>query len=134
GECYREYQFSKKLLSNQVVDTSYYACIYEVPNETGKEWMQEEQWIKGNPALGTFLPLDNMRLDFKSAKAGGITEQLDFQSRCCNQWVQPNNCFIPFDKWQECKGDIPEDLLEQNEAVLGIDLAKTTDLVGLSWV
>lgn len=108
-------------------DPSTIAHLYAVPDDA--DIWDEEVWKLGNPALGDFRSLDDLRAYAARAKRMPSFEA-PFRNLYLNQRVDAQSPFLARAEWEGCKAEGP--LLQPGEPVwLGLDLSATTDLTAL---
>lgn len=130
GICYDTYQYSKKLIEKSIKNDKFLPAIYEL--EAGKDWMDEENWKRANPALGDFRSLEEMRSSFEKAK-DMLSFQTSFKTLYLNEWTDSAITWIPQEKWRECvvkREDLPD--LAKLPCYLGVDLSTTKDLTAIA--
>lgn len=123
--CYEEYDYAKKVLSDVIKDSTYFAYIREA--DVDDDWTDEAIWYKANPALGSFRSIDEMRDAFKKA-VNVPAYQNTFRRLYLNQWTQQHTRWIDIDKWDATAGEVDVESLKGKECFAGLDLASTTDI------
>lgn len=94
------------------------------------EIMDEEQWRKANPALGTFRSEADMRKQAEKALRMPSSENT-FRNLNLNQRVSAHSSAISRDAWLACKTDSRPPLSACTRIVGGLDLSGRTDLTAL---
>ncbi|MDB5294743.1 MAG: Terminase, partial [Phycisphaerales bacterium] len=70
--CGEQYLYAKRVLSGEVIDTSFLAVVFEAAKED--DWTAEATWFKANPSLGAAIGLEQFRGDFKEAQESAAKE------------------------------------------------------------
>ena len=101
--CYREYEYSKRIIEGLVEDPTYFPLIYEVPKEA--DWTDKSLWHLANPALGVTVRMEYLEEEF--VKAMNMPHlQTEFRQLYLNQWVNSKSAWIPLPKWDACSWNI----------------------------
>lgn len=93
------------------------------------DWTDERNWRWPNPALGTFLNIENLRADAANALTDP-TKENGFRQFRLNQRVSQVTRWMPLHVW-DGQGNIQmidEDELVGRSCFAGLDLSSTTDL------
>lgn len=123
-----QYDYAKRVKADPILDDRYYPCIYECPNETGKEWQHEKQWQACNPSCGITFPLRNLRDDYKTV-VNNPKEEFRFRTLRLNQWmVGGMNRWLSQHAWLQGKQAFNENELYGLPAYIGVDFARRHDL------
>lgn len=110
--------------------TAYF--LYEL--DEGDNWLDEKNWIKANPGLGTILHKD--ALSEKWEKAKRIEQDIrEFQYKSLNIFVDENIMPIPKKKIVDCQREFTDDEIKDLPCYIGVDLSEVNDLtnVNLLW-
>lgn len=91
--------------------------------------MDEDQWKKANPALGSFRSLDDVAEQAKAASRMPSAEN-SFRNLILNQRISVNAPFISRGTWMEC-ADAVTPIEECTEIYGGLDLSGKLDLTSL---
>lgn len=119
--CYGLYQYGKRVESGEVDDPSFFFRWWEADPDA--DWRDEATWASCNPALGTFLNVD----DFRSAVKQ--TPENEFRTKRLNQWVSSHSAWLPQGAWDGCAGaEVPAD---GTPIVVGFDGSYSGDSTGL---
>jgi phage terminase large subunit-like protein len=127
--CYKQREYSEKVLQGIVPDDSWFAWICGVDDE-GKsdfDWEDETNWGKANPCLGTAVKLDDLRQQAVKAKQDPSALNAFLRFRLCI-WTTKFSLWMPMDKWDACNLAIEYDLLKGRRCFGGLDLSTTTDI------
>ena len=113
--CWEDHEYARKVLEGIAENEAhfFYVCQLDVCDDCRKKgkdnpsceacdnWLDEQVWIKTNPALGEVLPIDYLRKQVKEAvdKPGkrSLVQRLNF---CV--WTQSEERFISPDAWRAC--------------------------------
>jgi phage terminase large subunit-like protein len=140
---WQEYkQFCKRLLAGIFGTTadhflvSYY-CLDEENkglNIKADEEFNEATWIKANPLIEVNpLLLDAIRKDAIEAKQ--MPSKLsEFRIKRINRPASTSDGWVDLTKWEQCKGEVDLDWLENYPCWGGLDLASTMDLASFRLV
>lgn len=123
--CWEQYKYASDIKKGHFTDPTFFSCVYEVPEDA--DWKDEKNWSLGNPGLGAFLNIDEMRAAAK--KAENIPAlQNTFRRLRLNQWTQQETRWIPLDKWDQGGEPFDFSLLKNRPCYGGLDLSSTTDI------
>lgn len=123
--CYEQHQKAQDILERRKIDKTFYPVIYGAPDDA--DWTSPEVWKKSNPSLGETIGMDKVEAACESAKQNPGEENAFRQLRL-NQWVKQTVRWMPMHKWDACKVDFDESLLERRVCYGGLDLSSTTDI------
>lgn len=123
--CYEQHQKAQDILEGRKIDKTFYPVIYGAPDDA--DWTSPEVWKKSNPSLGETIGMDKVEAACESAKQNPGEENAFRQLRL-NQWVKQTARWMPMHKWDACKVDFDESLLEGRVCYGGLDLSSTTDI------
>jgi phage terminase large subunit-like protein len=127
--CYKQREYSEKVLSGIVPDDTWFAWICGLDDE-GQEnfdWEDETNWIKANPCLGGAVQLDDLRQQALKAKEDPSSLNAFLRFRLCI-WTTNFSHWMPMDKWALCNFAIDRALLRNRRCYGGLDLSTTTDI------
>ena len=123
-----EYDYCSDVIDGIINDETILPVIYELDEE--KEWVNEEAWVKANPALGVIKSLKNLREKVERAKANPIElvnllcKDFNVRQNSINAWLtfeDLNNEEI-YSDWKDCY------------CIGGCDLSSTCDLTCASLI
>ncbi|MDR4182443.1 terminase large subunit [Bacillus subtilis] len=132
------YDYAKSLLTNKSEedeDVSYFTYITEP--DKGDKWDDRKVWEKVNPNWGISVQPTFIESEFKTAQMSAERKD-EFLSKYLNIFVRTTGTYFEKDIVQRMieddKGELITDLgdLSGEQAVLGLDLARTTDLTCVS--
>jgi len=123
--CYEQHQKAQDILEGRKIDKTFYPVIYGAPDDA--DWTSPEVWKNSNPSLGETIGVDKVEAACESAKQNPGEENAFRQLRL-NQWVKQTVRWMPMHKWDACKVDFDESLLEGRVCYGGLDLSSTTDI------
>jgi phage terminase large subunit-like protein len=132
SECYKLYDYARKVRDGIIDDPSFLPVIYEAPPDA--DWRDPEVWRTANPGLG--VTVSERYLEMKAREAENMpSEVLSFRQLHLNQWPEQLEGWLPMDRWKMCGAlDMDEDDLTGRKAWLGVDLASTRDLTAVAVV
>nr|DAI32686.1 MAG TPA: Large Terminase [Caudoviricetes sp.] len=81
--CFNEVIKTRNILDGALTDDSYFGILYEYDEKD--DWKDKRNFIKANPALGTFLKEDVLLSDLNDAIITP-SHQKDFISKTCGLW------------------------------------------------
>ena len=117
-----EYDYASQVIDGVVQDETLLPIIYELDDE--KEWTNEENWYKANPALGVIKSLKDLRDKVERAKANPI-ELVNLLCKDFNIRQNSVNAWLTFEDLNN--EEIYTDW-KDSYCVGGCDLSSTTDL------
>lgn len=126
-------EYGKKVLDGLVEDDKFFLMCFEL--DEGDDWTDENCWIKSNPLQATSeLGMDFLRSECKMALELP-SKQLSFRTKNLNQWLDGDDSevFISTDDLVKGRLEKPFDWTGK-KVMLGIDLAQSCDLCGVSMV
>lgn len=126
--CYEVYEYAKRVKEGVVEDKRFYPAIYEMGEKD--DWHDERTWAKSNPSLGHVFQIDNLRDEYRQARAIPAKEN-SFRRLRLNQWTEQEVKWMNADTWKACKRKIDWEKLEGKPCYAGMDLASTTDLAAV---
>lgn len=117
-----EYDYGSQVIDGTVPDETLFPVIYELDEE--KEWLDEECWMKANPALGTIKSIKDIREKVERAKANPI-ELVNLLCKDFNVRQNSVNAWLTFEDLnnEELYSD-----WKDTYCIGGCDLSSTTDL------
>ncbi len=123
--CYEQHQKAQDILEGRKINKTFYPVIYGAPDDA--DWTSPEVLKNSNPSLGETIGIDKVEAACESAKQNPGEENAFRQLRL-NQWVKQTVRWMPMHKWDACKVDFDESLLEGRVCYGGLDLSSTTDI------
>jgi phage terminase large subunit-like protein len=121
-----ERNFAENVLSAAVEADHYLALIYCVDDEDDD--FDESVWQKANPLMESnpLILTVNRRMAIEAkAMPGKLAE---FRIKRLNRRSSVSNGFINLLRWDECKGTVDLEEMEQFPCVASLDLSSTTDM------
>lgn len=120
------YTYAKGIEKGEFEDESFYFSIYEA--DKGCDLLDEEQWFKANPALGTFRSYEELKsLALRATRLK--TQEAAFRRLYLNQHVAlDGESAINIDLWDECVQDINLEDLRGMPCWDGLDMGSTQDI------
>jgi phage terminase large subunit-like protein len=128
--CYRQREYSEKVLNGIVPDDTWFAWICGLDPEDIEDlagWEDESKWPKANQCWGTAVKLADMRDQAIKAKGDPSSLNTFLRFRLC-VWTTTFSMWMPMDKWDHCKAKIERELLKGRRCFGGLDLSTTTDI------
>lgn len=116
------------------MDQRYFSAIYELDKNDMKDYDDRSNWVKANPLFAEFPEImKKLDSDYEASKRDSEKYQL-FLTKNLNVWLTNDVTlnYVDYDSWREC--EVEEVNFEGKEVVVGIDMAKSTDLCGVSIV
>ena len=110
--------YAKKKMSNTI------ACHVHA-SDPDCDILDEEQWKKANPGLGTIRSLEDLEEAANTVHDTGVGES-DFRNLFLNQRVERFDPYVSRDAWKKCSGPVND----RDDIVwyAGLDLSATQDL------
>ncbi|NEZ45278.1 terminase large subunit [Paenibacillus alvei] len=135
--CYRiEYNFVSKLLDPNVdlENDEYFAMVNELDEDD--DITDERNWLKANPIVASYpAGLKMLRSELKMALADP-EKMVAFKIKNMNVWVDAKlSGYMDMGKWKACGATKNNPMPDTSglDAVVGIDLSRTTDLTSCSF-
>jgi phage terminase large subunit-like protein len=128
--CYKQREYSEKVLNGLVPDDSWFAWICGLDPEDIEDpagWENEKLWPKANPCWGTAINLEKMRQQAIKAKGDPSSLNTFLRFRLC-VWTTNFSHWMPMDKWDACNFAIERELLRGRRCCGALDLSTTTDI------
>jgi phage terminase large subunit-like protein len=94
--CYRQHEYSRKVLSGALKDDSLFAYVAALDEKD--DWRNPKVWPKANPGLGKILPVRYLEEQVREAVGMPAKEALVRRLNFC-QWTESHSVFIPDDVW-----------------------------------
>lgn len=120
------YTYAKGIENGEFEDESFYYAIFE-----GKEKcdiLDEDEWFKSNPALGTFRKYDDLKnLALRATRIK--TQEAAFRRLYLNQHIAlDGEGAIPMDLWRSCQQEFTLSQLKGMTSWEGLDMSSTQDI------
>ena len=126
GVCYEQRDYGVKVLEEVVEDREYFAFICEL--DDGDDWLDEDNWRKGNPNLGVSVRLEELRTAAKRA-AAIPSQQNDFRTKRLDEWTQQQTRWLDMEAWRALpQEEVP---FVGRKCYAGLDLSSTRDVSAL---
>jgi phage terminase large subunit-like protein len=132
--CWLKREYIIKVLQGIIPDDTWFGWICGLDEEDIKDpngWMDERNWIKAAPALGTIIRIEEMRRQAHNA-ANDPSALNIFLRYQLSVWTSGHSTWMPMDKWDLCKQQIALELLRGRRCLAGLDLSTTTDIAALA--
>lgn len=128
--CYRQREYSEKVLEGVIPDDTWFAWICGLDAEDLESpdgWQDESKWQKANPCWGTAVKLTELR--DQAVKAKGDPSSLDtfLRFRLC-VWTTKFSAPLPIDKWDLCNLGADREKLRGRRCFGGLDVSTTIDI------
>jgi phage terminase large subunit-like protein len=125
--CWRQREYSEKVLAGIIEDDTWFAWICGLDPEDIEHWEDEKNWIKANPGLGTIVDLRDMRQQALKAREdpSALNSFLRFR---LSVWTSSHTAWMPMEKWDACNGEIDREELRGRPCVGALDLSTTIDI------
>jgi phage terminase large subunit-like protein len=128
--CYKQREYSEKVLTGIVPDDTWFAWICGLDPEDIEDpngWENESNWPKSTPCWGTAVKAAEMREQAIKAKGDPSSLNTFLRFRLC-VWTTTYSMWMPMDKLDLCKLQIQRELLRGRRCFGGLDLSTTTDI------
>lgn len=129
GQFFKLVKDARKVLSGEVIDTTFQPWIFEIPE--GADLDDSRNWILSLPSLGVTRQIEDVRAQWERDKRDG-TSRLAATRLVWNQWTDGEAAWIDVDAWDACKQPLPN--LDKRACVLGLDVGATRDLTAISLI
>lgn len=127
--------YGEKVNAGEIDDPSFKAFIFEATADC--DVLDEDEWLKANPALGDFLDLDSFRKLALRAKRVPTFEPT-FRLLHLNQRVAVGEQFVSRSDWDKNAGQVTDELRARLKArkpekrcYAGVDLSAVRDLTSV---
>lgn len=127
GLWWDELDYSKKVLSGEVIDTRYLPVIYAADEED--DIHDEKTWHKANPSLGKTMDLEEFRSDYEQAK-NSPEEWSDWLRYRLNLATTSYNKWLDMSVWHFTPQTLSKEKLQGKKCYVGFDLSSKIDLSG----
>lgn len=124
--CWELHSYAAGVIDGSIDDPSFLPVIYAAAD--GDDWTRPEVWRKANPGYGASVTADYLSRAAAEAKLSPGVEQA-FRRLHLNQWTESVTRWISLDRWDSCRGELPD--LAGRECVAALDLSSTLDLTAL---
>lgn len=132
GACYAENKKAQAILNQTLNDDSYFTVIYAY--DPDNDWKDSKNFIKANPALGSFLKEDVLLSDLNDALLTP-SHVSDFKSKTCGLWTNDVSNWISIEKWNKCHTEtIDWNQFEGSDCWCGLDLSSVNDVTAFTLV
>ena len=127
--CFEEWQYARKVLNGDVVDTHLLPIIYSAE---GMDYESPDAWRAANPSLGVIIDEEEFRSSFNEAKESPVRWSSFVRYRL-NAWYDSDQSWLSSEKWA-LGDDADFDISDLTGATCygGLDLSAVSDLTSLS--
>jgi phage terminase large subunit-like protein len=108
--CYTLYQYGQKIARKEVDDPTFFMAWWEADAEA--DHRLPSTWEVSNPGFGDICSAE----DFESVVRR--TEEAEFRTKRCNQWVSSQISWLPTGTWDACAGETE---VGDKDYILGLD-------------
>ena len=123
--CYSMWVTCKQILRGIKKDDTQFALIYEL--DEGDNWLDEKNWIKCSPSLGTTVRYEYMREQVNDA-LNNTSLEVGIKTKNFNIWCQSSTIWLSHDKIQKVMQEVNLDDYKDEIAFGGTDLSVVCDL------
>lgn len=123
--CHEIYGYAKKVDAGEVVDPSFYSCIFEAAAED--TWEDPATWAQANPGLGATLQAADIRQEVARIRETPSALNSFLRYRL-NRWTSQTTRWLDPGIWAENGGEVDEGALAGASCYAGIDLSAISDL------
>ena len=117
-----EYDYASQVIDGTIEDETLLPIIYELDDE--KEWLNEENWFKSNPALGVIKSVKDLRDKVERAKNNPI----ELVNLLCKDFNVRQNSINAWLTFEDLNNEEIYSEWRDSYCVGGCDLSSTTDL------
>ena len=114
--CYSLYQYGQRVARGEVDDPSFFMAWWEAHAEA--DHRELETWKQSNPGFDDICSAE----DFVSVVRR--TEEAEFRTKRCNQWVSSQISWLPTGTWDACAGETE---VGDKDYILGLDGSFNSD-------
>ena len=129
GAFFKLTQYAKKVLSGEVIDTTFSPHVFETPATADLD--DESNWHLANPSLGITQSIADFRHQWHRERQDA-TSKLAFQRLKFNMWTDAENSWIAPETWDSCQGNAT--IPDGSEVYVGVDIGATRDLTAITLV
>jgi phage terminase large subunit-like protein len=126
--CYEKHEYARGILDGTKFDNTFYPVLYAV--DENDDWLDEKNWKKANPALGSFRDIEEMRGMANQARQIPSMQNM-FRRLYLNQWTSQDVRWLNMEDWDQTAGEVYEEDLNGEICFGGLDLASTRDITAL---
>jgi len=128
GICYEQHTYTKKILSGNHIDDSYFGIIYTIDKGDLDNWDNPHVWAKANPNIGVSVSLADLAR--KAAKARQMpAARSTFLTKHLCVWTNADSPWLDIALWNAGTiTDMCEEEFAGEEFVMACDLATRTDI------
>jgi phage terminase large subunit-like protein len=101
--------------------------VHEYKADENSDLLDEEQWLKANPAMGIFRNKDDLDTQLNQASRLPALEA-NARNLLLNQRVAQEALFLAPAIWKKNNGDIDIEVFRNNSVSIGLDLSARNDL------
>ncbi len=127
--CYKKREYSIKVLQGIIPDDTWFGwiCGLGEKDAEGLNWLNETNWIKANPLLGSVVSLDGLRQQAQAAAADSSLYNGFLQARL-GVWTSSHSAWMPMNLWDACNDPVDAAILKGRQCFGGLDLSTTIDI------
>jgi phage terminase large subunit-like protein len=126
--CYALQLEVQQMLEGSNKDEELFGLIYTIDEDD--DWTAEEALVKANPNYGISVKKDFLISQQKQAIKSSRKQNV-FKTKHLNMWVTARSPYFNIEKWNKLSEDFSEDDFENEECVIGVDLASKKDLTAV---
>lgn len=134
GVGYELFDYSQRLLKNEIVDTSFLPVVYAADSDD--DWRLPATWKKANPCFDSGIP-GLSHSDFQTAVTAAINEprkESNFKTTRLNLWCGSAEQWLSSTAWESCYKPFDLNAIELKDCYLGLDLSRRFDLTAAVYV
>ena len=120
--CNEKHDYASKVRDGLLEDPAFLPVIYEAGKEDALD--DPKTWARANPNLHVSVPLEYLERECQRAKNDPAFENT-FRRLHLNQRTEQSERLLPIERWDACKGELPE--LRHRKCWAGLDLGATRD-------
>lgn len=110
--CYQQYQYGLKLVSGEIVDSSYFFAWWGADEKD--DYRLERTWAVANPGFDDIISASDFRSVIKR------TTESEFKTKRLNIWTSTSDAWLPHGTWDEL-ADVDKKVPDGSNIVLGFD-------------
>lgn len=120
------HDYASKVRDGSIEDPTFLPVIYGAP--VNADYRDPAVQAAANPGIGVSVKADYLLAEAKRAEEEPSYENT-YRRLHLNQWTQQVTRWIRIEKWEACKGDLPD--LVGRKCFPALDLSTTTDITAL---
>ena len=122
---YEQFQYASKVLSGEIVDSSFLPVVYAAPQEA--DWQSLDTFQRANPSFGITIDPQEVQEALTEAR-NEPRKEAAYRTLRLNQWTGYATTWISSQAWADCGEDFQEQDLHGKDCWVGWDYSYKHDL------